>query len=82
MCIFVIELKAKIMKEVRTDFLFADESFLTGMASVLDIGGSSTRFNTSDTASEADAKALNNDWAMIGNDIKNAVSSFELNSKK
>ena len=70
------------MKELRTDFLFADESFLTGIASSLDIAGSSTRFNTSQNAEDADSKAIRNDWEMIGNDIKNAIDSFEHTPKK
>lgn len=65
------------MNEPRTDFLFADESFLTGMATVLDIGGSTPNFNTSANGEEADAKAIYSDWAMVGKDISNAIEAIK-----
>lgn len=65
------------MNEVRTDFLFADESFLTGMGTVMDLAGSSTEFNTSETSEEADKKAIFSDWSMIGKDISNSIEQFK-----
>ena len=60
-----------------TDFLFAQPSFLGGMASTLDIGATLTVYNESRSPAEADAKALASDWHMVGEDIKGALSDFE-----
>ena len=60
-----------------TDYLFATPSFLSGMASVLDIGSTLTHYNTSDSPEEADARAIASDWAMVGQDIRSAISAYE-----
>jgi len=54
-------------------FLFADPSFLQGLASALDIGGTLLEYNQSATPEEADARALATDWAVVGNDMKKAI---------
>lgn len=61
-----------------TTFLFKKPSFISGVASILDIyGKSNSRFNTSKTTEEADTKALISDWMMIGADIQEAMDGFE-----
>ena len=60
--------------------LFAEPSFLEGVASVLDVGGMLHKdYNSSNSELEADAKALQNDWRAVGKDI--AVSIFDYEQK-
>jgi len=53
-----------------TDFLFAKPSFISGMGRAIDLGGTMTVFNQSDTPEEADARALYNDCLAAGNDMR------------
>lgn len=64
-----------ISKAERTTarFLFADPSFLIGMARVLDIGGVFDDYNYSDTPEEADARAMRNDWISVGEFLSDAL---------
>lgn len=62
-----------------TDFLFAMPSFISGFGSVIDLGGTMEIFNESRSPSEADRLAMANDWAVVGNDIRNAMASISLN---
>lgn len=61
----------------RTDFLFAQPSVLTGLARVLDFGGTLSRhsYNESRSPQEADALAIQNDWAVVGVDLRNAMAT-------
>ncbi len=69
------------MSKVRTKFissrLFAEPSFIGGMASIFDLGRTLQEYNTSKIDKEADAKALENDWRCVGNDIKTSISQYE-----
>jgi hypothetical protein len=65
-----------------TCFLFADPSFLLGVASVLDIGGTLVVYNTSKDSGEADTRALASDWASVGRDIRTAIEKFEQEKEK
>lgn len=53
----------------KTDYLFPESTFLSGMASVVDLTGDLFTYNKSETPEEADSKAIFNDWAVIGQDI-------------
>jgi hypothetical protein len=55
-----------------TDFLFATPSFIAGMGRAIDLGGTMTTFNLSDTPAEADERALLSDWIAVGNDMREA----------
>jgi hypothetical protein len=55
-------------------YLFAKPSFIEGMARVLDLGNTLNVYNESPTDVEADSMALYLDWALIGNDISQAIS--------
>ena len=59
-----------------TCFLFADPSFLSGAASVMDIGGGLCTYNVSRSGSEADERAIASDWAVVGSDILNAAKAL------
>ncbi len=53
-------------KRSQSDFLFAQPSFLSGAARVLDLGGTFDQYNTSP---DADTAALTSDWFVIGDDL-------------
>ncbi len=59
-----------------TCFLFANPSFLSGMAAVMDIGGGLLIYNSSRTGLEADERAIASDWAIVGSDILNAAKAL------
>lgn len=54
----------------RSDFLFPDTDFTTGMGSVLNISGSYFDFATSSDENIADLKAISSDWGVIGQDVR------------
>ena len=60
----------------QTDFLFAKPSFIGGMASVLDLGGTLVIYNESKDSIEADARAIGSDWMVTGNDIRSAMGKI------
>lgn len=60
----------------KSGFLFADPSFLTGLGTVMDIGGSLLVYNSSPSGTEADERAIASDWAVVGSDILNATNSL------
>lgn len=57
-------------------FLFADPSFLMGMARVLDLTGQFDEYNMSITPEEADAMAFWCDWIVVGHDLRDAFEQF------
>lgn len=63
-----------------TCFLFADPSFLSGAASVLDMGGTLIIYNESTSEAEADARAIGSDWIITGLDIVNGIEQYEQES--
>ncbi|MEJ7685102.1 MAG: hypothetical protein WKG06_46105 [Segetibacter sp.] len=56
-----------------TDHLFPRTNSIIGAGSVFNIAGNYFSFNTSPSAEEADAKAIESDWGTIGMDIQNIV---------
>lgn len=67
--------------EVRTDFLFACPSFSEGVARILDFGDTLTEYNASPSGEIADGIAIGMDWAVIGKDIKSAISESRSKAK-
>ena len=61
---------------MKTYFLFAMPSFLSGVARVLDLGCQFDNYNTSQTVEEADALALYSDFRLVGQDLQKAMESF------
>ena len=59
--------------QFRTDFLTPANSFVSGMGSVLNIGGNYFDYNISSSPQEADTLAIYMDWRMIGEDIANSM---------
>lgn len=64
-----------------TNFLFADPSFLSGWAAVLDVGGTLNVYNESASGREADERALATDWAVVGKDLTDAINEFGKNEE-
>lgn len=56
-------------------FLFAEPSFVEGMARVLDLGNTLNVYNDSPNGEIADSIALHNDWSLVGQDIVTAIES-------
>lgn len=67
---------------LETSYLYANPSFLGGMAQTLDLGGTLLVYNTSDTPAEADAKAIGNDWKAVGKDILYSMNQYEQEETK
>lgn len=59
----------------RTDFLYSVPSFLSGMGTVVNLGGNYFEFNTSESSNEADRLAIANDFCLVGQDLQSAIDS-------
>ncbi len=68
-------------KAIQTDFLFAQPSFASGAARVLDLLGVFDDYNRSETPQEADGKAIAADWLVVGQDLCDAIQQQEEDSK-
>jgi len=65
-----------------TTYLMATPSFLTGMASAMNLAGNFYRFNFSRTDAEADVRALRSDFNAVGNDLRVALLSEAIEQAK
>ena len=61
---------------VTTDFLFANPSFASGAARVIDLWGQFDDYNFSPSPQEADAAAIASDWIVVGQDICDAMEQI------
>ena len=59
----------------KTDYLFAQVSFLTGVGSILSLFSDYYEFNTAETSAQADAIAMVSDFGMVGNDLFAAINN-------
>jgi hypothetical protein len=57
-----------------SDYLFAQPSFLSGMARAFDLWGQFDSYNDSPTPDLADQRALYSDWLALGIDFKAAIA--------
>jgi hypothetical protein len=48
-------------------------TFLDGVASLFDLAGANVQYVYSDTLAEADARAMQRDWEMLGRDLQEAT---------
>ncbi len=64
-----------------SDFLFARPSFWEGLGRLIDFGGTLTEFNSSPSGPQADRLALEQDWRMVGNDLRAAMGVYEVTIK-
>lgn len=58
-------------------FLFANPSFISGMARVLDLGSTLNEYNYSAYPEKADYHAVNSDWRIVGSDLRTAMARYE-----
>lgn len=56
-----------------SDYLFATPSFWTGIARVLDLGGTFDSYNESPTPTMADRRAMRLDWLAVGKELEVAM---------
>ncbi len=68
-------------KKLQSDFLFARPSFGSGAARTLDLWGQFDDYNRCESTEEADATAIASDWAIIGQDIMDAIEQCDSESK-
>lgn len=59
-----------------TFYLFAEPSFVGGMARNLDLGHTLNVYNESETEEKADSRALYNDWLAVGNDLRSSIKKY------
>jgi hypothetical protein len=64
-------------KRVSSSFLFAQPSFLSGVARTLDLWGQFDDYNSSETGADADFNALAADWLVVGQDLADAIEQSE-----
>jgi len=57
--------------------LYAKPSFWEGFARLIDVSGSLNEYNYSESAEQADFRALLSDWENVGLDILSAMKQFE-----
>lgn len=61
----------------RSAFLFGVPTFLDGLAQTFNVAGTDhSVYSTSATADEADRRALRQDWAAYGDDLRRASSPW------
>lgn len=60
---------------MKSDFLFSQPSFVSGVASAIDLEGL-VFYNESDSASEADRTALKSDWQVVASDMREALVEY------
>ena len=63
-------------------FLFARPSFIGGAARLFDFAGTLNTYNMSATGELADARAFQEDWKAIGNDMRAALEIYRNNQRR
>jgi hypothetical protein len=66
----------KLKKIYSTFFLLPRNSFLTGAGSVFNIAGNYYRFKYTGSPEEADARAMENDWGVVGQDLLDVYEQY------
>ena len=58
------------------DLLFAQPSWISGLARTLDVAGQFDEYNESENGDIADAKAWFSDWRTVGESLADAMKTF------
>lgn len=61
-----------------TTRLYSMPSWLSGVASIFDLGGTLNEYNFASDPAEADYLAIASDWAAIGADLQAAIDSYKV----
>ena len=75
-----VEMKEKLLS--RSGRLFATPSFITGVAKAIDLGATFDEYNADVTPEEADFYSLLSDWCAVGDDLRFAITLYELQASK
>lgn len=67
----------KKQRRFTTGILYSTSSFLSGAATVINLGGNYYNFNASVTEIEADTQALANDFNVIGQDFNDVLENIK-----
>lgn len=70
------------MERYYTDFLTSDGTFLLGAATVFSLAGNTFLYNRSASTALADARAIRQDFAMVGQDIRDVSANLEKQQEK
>lgn len=70
----------RLKKRYSTSILFPRNSFRIALGSVFNIAGNYYKFNYSESAAEADMKAIENDWAVVGQDLFDTCEKYPANT--
>jgi hypothetical protein len=60
----------------RTDYLYANGSFVVGMGSILSVFSPFYYFNDSPSERSADRTAIESDFGVVGRDIEDAIALY------
>ncbi|MBW2608106.1 MAG: hypothetical protein JRD05_10785 [Deltaproteobacteria bacterium] len=63
-------------------YLFANPSFTTGMARILDLGTTLNEYNSVLSPEEADYLAIKSDWMEVGADMFSAIRNYDEKAKQ
>lgn len=67
---------------IQSSNLYNSPSFFKGFARIFDLFGQFDKYYTHTTEEEADKNAISRDWKIVGNDILNALKTYESNIRK
>jgi hypothetical protein len=56
-----------------TDLLYAQPSWIEGVARILDLGDTLSEYNMAPDPTETDAQAMRADWHAVGEDLRTAA---------
>lgn len=62
--------------ELQSTYLFARPSFTEGVGRMMDLSNSLSTYNQSRNGTEADARAIYEDWKAIGHDVRVALEQI------
>jgi len=63
----------KKLRRYKTNALFHRTSLTDSFGSIINVAGNYFVFNYFNSGEEADQKAIESDWGMVGDDIRNAT---------
>lgn len=69
-------------RKYRTDILFPRTSFLIGAGSIFNLAGNYFEFNTSHSEEIADIRAIESDWGVVGDDLRNVFAKHPIKIKR
>jgi hypothetical protein len=70
------------MAQKRVLVRYSRRGVLEGMARVFDLGATLNRRRRVRSGAEADATAIRSDWISVGQDIRNAIGIYKLETKE